>query len=63
MSLNGWMLLLEVVPGFTHLVTLIVAPDSPLCLGTQAFRFQLVNSKFIPIGLAWILPQDHSGKV
>ena len=22
-----------------------------------------MNSEFIPIGLAWICPQDHSGKV
>ena len=47
----------------TRLISLIVALDSPLCVGTQAFGFQLVNSKLIPVGLARILLQDHSGKL
>jgi hypothetical protein len=34
-----------------------------LCLGTQAFRFLLVHYGKLPIGLAWILPLDDSGKV
>ena len=54
---------MEVVSGSTRLV-LSLWPRIPLCcLGIQAFRFQLVNSKLFSIGLAWILPQEHSGKV
>ena len=63
MIINGWMLLLRVVPGLTRLISLIVDPGSPLCLGTQAFRSELVNSELIPVGFAWIHPQDHSGQV
>ena len=50
--LDGWMLLLEVVLGLTQLIFLLWPHIPLLCLGTQAFLFQLVNFKLIPVGLA-----------